>query len=414
MGLDGDDRLAQSHHRAGSRDLPRAALGAGRRLDAVRRIFQQRRAVSFLAAAAPAQAARAARRARAGLRRRPRDRVVSAARRRRTSSATRISALPALRGKPIATAPVEPGYSYHSESNMDLMQPVLSALAEAFDADRPAAALDRERVGPGPGRMHLRGAAGARGRRQPAAVPHRDAADLPPHGLLRDLHVPAGAQGLLLQRLASASVAGRRDRAGATCSCRSARASACRRSGAHFLAGLLAHAAPATAFATPTVNGYRRFRPNSLAPDRATWCYDHRGVMLRVLGAPGDPATRIENRIGEPVRQSLSLSSLSQIVAGLDGVDACARSRPAGRRALCRRAPAAADESAGQRSTRSNASRCSAQQLGDVFVDYFLKLKRNEAGRFAQWLRGERRAAAGDETDRLGAERVFRFFLSIV
>ena len=34
------------------------------------------------------------------------------------------------------------------------------------------------------------------------------------------------------------------------------------------------------AFATPTVNGYRRFKPNSLAPDRAGWGYDHRGAMI--------------------------------------------------------------------------------------------------------------------------------------
>src|SRR5258708_8172614 len=38
------------------------------------------------------------------------------------------------RGQPIKTAPAEPGFSYHSESNMDLMQPVLSALTEHFEA----------------------------------------------------------------------------------------------------------------------------------------------------------------------------------------------------------------------------------------------------------------------------------------
>src|ERR1700674_1654353 len=37
--------------------------------------------------------------------------------------------IPGVRGTPIKCAPVEPGFSYHSESNMDLMQPVLSALA---------------------------------------------------------------------------------------------------------------------------------------------------------------------------------------------------------------------------------------------------------------------------------------------
>src|SRR5262245_58902888 len=40
---------------------------------------------------------------------------------------------PGVRGRPLNTAPPEPGFSYHSESNMDLMQPVLSALAEAYD-----------------------------------------------------------------------------------------------------------------------------------------------------------------------------------------------------------------------------------------------------------------------------------------
>jgi len=45
--------------------------------------------------------------------------------------------------------------------------------------------------------------------------------------------------------------------------------------GVQFTAGLLKHAAPCSAFTTPTVNGYRRFQPNSLAPDRATWLYDH-------------------------------------------------------------------------------------------------------------------------------------------
>src|SRR5207237_4287146 len=39
---------------------------------------------------------------------------------------------PGMRGRPVRTMPPEPGYSYHSESNMDLMQGVLSALAEAF------------------------------------------------------------------------------------------------------------------------------------------------------------------------------------------------------------------------------------------------------------------------------------------
>ena len=107
---------------------------------------------------------------------------------------------------------------------------------------------------------------------------------------------------------------------GATCSCRESPGELLSPLGQDYLGGLLQHAVPATVFATPTVNGYRRFRANSLAPDRASWGYDHRGVMLRVLGGPGDPASRIENRIGEPAANPY-LYIASQIVAGLDGID---------------------------------------------------------------------------------------------
>lgn len=89
--------------------------------------------------------------------------------------------------------------------------------------------------------------------------------------------------------------------------------------GLHFAAGILAHARGGSIFAAPTVNGYKRFRPYSLAPDRANWGRDNRGAMLRVIGAPGDPGSRIENRIGEPAANPY-LYMASQIVAGLDGV----------------------------------------------------------------------------------------------
>ncbi len=130
--------------------------------------------------------------------------------------------------------------------------------------------------------------------------------------------------------------------------------------------------------------------------------------MLRVLGAPGDPATRIENRIGEPAANPY-LYILSQIVAGLDGIENKLDPGPqddepyaADRPMLPTSLPAALEALEREPLFRA--------QLGEVFIDYFLKLKRNEAGRFAQWLKdagtaGRRRA------DRLGAERVFRFLL---
>jgi glutamine synthetase len=88
----------------------------------------------------------------------------------------------------------------------------------------------------------------------------------------------------------------------------------------NYLAGLLAHARASTVFTTPTINGYKRYRSYSLAPDRAIWGRDNRGVMIRVLGATNDHATRLENRIGEPAANPY-LYMASQILSGLDGVD---------------------------------------------------------------------------------------------
>ncbi len=48
-------------------------------------------------------------------------------------------------------------------------------------------------------------------------------------------------------------------------------------------------------------------------------------------------------------------------------------------------------------------------QLGAVFVDYFLKLKRNEAGRFQQWL-ADAGLKAGDEPTDWEQREYFDFF----
>jgi glutamine synthetase len=90
--------------------------------------------------------------------------------------------------------------------------------------------------------------------------------------------------------------------------------------GRNYLGGLFQHARASAVFTTPTINGYKRYRSYSLAPDRAIWGRDNRGVMIRVLGGPGDPATRLENRIGEPAANPY-LYMASQILSGLDGVD---------------------------------------------------------------------------------------------
>jgi glutamine synthetase len=150
--------------------------------------------------------------------------------------------------------------------------------------------------------------------------------------------------------------------------------------GKNFLAGLLTHASASAAFATPTLNGYKRYRPYSLAPERAIWGRDNRGAMLRVLGGPGDPATRIENRIGEPAANPY-LYFASQIHCGLDGV----------RRKLDPGAPEQTPyESKAAHLPRSLEEAVAALKadealkagFGTAFVDYYCHLKEAEITRF--------------------------------
>jgi glutamine synthetase len=87
--------------------------------------------------------------------------------------------------------------------------------------------------------------------------------------------------------------------------------------GRHYLAGLLTHARAATVFTTPTVNGYKRYLPFSLAPDRVVWGVDNKGAMVRAVGGPS--GTRLENRSGEPAANPY-LYIASQVVSGMDGL----------------------------------------------------------------------------------------------
>jgi glutamine synthetase len=150
--------------------------------------------------------------------------------------------------------------------------------------------------------------------------------------------------------------------------------------GLHYLGGLLAHAQASAAFATPTVNGYKRYRAYTLAPDRAGWARDNRGVMLRVLGQPGDAATRLENRIGEPAANPY-LYVASQIYAGLDGI---ARRRDPGPSADApyeTEAPAL-PKNLGDAVAALRANDVFRKAFGAGFVDYYARIKDAEFARF--------------------------------
>jgi glutamine synthetase len=150
--------------------------------------------------------------------------------------------------------------------------------------------------------------------------------------------------------------------------------------GGHYLGGLLAHAGAAAAFAAPTLNGYRRFRPYSLAPDRAVWGIDNRGVMLRALGTPGSAATRIENRIGEPAANPY-LYLGSQLLFGLEGLARRLDPGPPADTPYEAKAPLL-PKTLAEALAALETDAVVREGFGDGFVDYFVRLKRAEIARF--------------------------------
>src|SRR5689334_14412498 len=68
--------------------------------------------------------------------------------------------------------------------------------------------------------------------------------------------------------------------------------------GRHAIGGVLAHAPALTALANPTVNSYKRFGPDTLAPWLIDWGLDNRSAMVRVPPERGSGA-RLELRLGD-------------------------------------------------------------------------------------------------------------------
>ena len=159
--------------------------------------------------------------------------------------------------------------------------------------------------------------------------------------------------------------------------------------GLNFLGGLLAHAQAAAAFTTPTINGYKRYRAYTLAPDRAIWARDNRGVMVRVLGQPGDPATHLENRVGEPAANPY-LYMASQIYSGLDGMAQRSDPGPSADTPYETEAPAL-PKTLGEALAALRADAVFRKDFGSAFIDYYAHLKAAELARFTAEAGGEGR-----------------------
>jgi glutamine synthetase len=302
---------------------------------------------------------------------------------------------PGVRGNPVNVCPVEPGFHFHSESSMDMMQPILSALVRSYEAiDLPIRSIAKEW---GPGQIECTFAPADALTAADNAMLFRTATKQ----ICRRMgHFATFMSRPRLKGYYSSgwhlhqSIV---DDAGVNRFMPMDTAAPLSPFGMSYVAGLLEHAAPATVFAAPTVTGYRRFKPNSLAPDRASWGFDHRGAMIRVLGGIDDAATRVENRIGEPCANPyLSIASL--IVGGMEGVDAnlhpgAQDDEPynADRARLPANLPLSLDE--------LDRSALFRKAWGDLFVDYYLKVKRVEAGRYQAAFEAAGKPVGDDATE---------------
>ena len=149
-----------------------------------------------------------------------------------------------------------------------------------------------------------------------------------------------------------------------------------------WIAGLLSYARESCLLSTPTVNGYKRYMPHQLAPNKIVWGRDNRGAMIRALCAPGQPASRIENRVAEPAANPY-LFFASQIIAGMEGLAKNMTAPTPVEDPYADTADplpdtlfAAIDAFGGSTLFRS--------AMGDDFVDYLCKIRRAEWDRYHQ------------------------------
>jgi glutamine synthetase len=142
-----------------------------------------------------------------------------------------------------------------------------------------------------------------------------------------------------------------------------------------WLAGLLAHARARDAHD----NGYKRYRPYSLAPDRIIWGKENRGALLRGVGRPGDAHARIENRAGEPAANPY-LYFASQVYSGLDGLERKLTPPPSADTPYEAKAeflPRTLGEALA--CLKEDEALCAG--LGKTFIDYYCRIKEAEIAR---------------------------------
>ncbi len=155
--------------------------------------------------------------------------------------------------------------------------------------------------------------------------------------------------------------------------------------GKRAIAGVLAHAPALAAVSNPTINSYKRFGPDTLAPWLIDWGFDNRSAMVRIPPERGK-ASRLELRLGDASANPY-LATAGLLAAAYLGI----------RDELEPPAPLEGygyDPGKADRLPVDLASALEAFEadtafqeiLGEPFLKTFLAYKRNELERFSQWV----------------------------
>ena len=155
--------------------------------------------------------------------------------------------------------------------------------------------------------------------------------------------------------------------------------------GRHAVAGVLRHAPALAAIANPTINSYKRFGPDTLAPWLIDWGLDNRSAMLRIPPERG-PGARMEVRLGDATANPylimaavgaaiyVGIRDKAELPAPLEGYGYDPESAPM----LPQTLAAALDA--------LEADTVLTEALGEYFVTSFLTYKRNEIERFERFV----------------------------
>jgi glutamine synthetase len=153
----------------------------------------------------------------------------------------------------------------------------------------------------------------------------------------------------------------------------------------HAIAGILAHAPALAALENPTINSYKRFGPDTLAPWLIDWGLDNRSAMVRIPPERGK-ASRLELRLGDA--SANPYLAVAGLLAGayLGIRDELEPPQPLEGYGYD---TSKAEMLPGDLTTALNALEANSEireVLGEAFVAAFLAYKRNELERFNSFI----------------------------